>query len=62
MSVVIRYRGNSVITVALVNSGYESDIPEIHLPLSLARELGLPLERLRAERYRVVGFGLHCYF
>lgn len=53
--VAIRYKENNVITVALVNSGYESDIPEIHLPLSLARKLGLPLERLRAERYRVVG-------
>jgi len=53
--VSIRYKENNITTVALVNSGYESEIPEIHLPLALARRLGLPLERLRAERYRVVG-------
>ena len=51
----IRYKENNVVTVALVNSGYESEIPEIHIPLALARRLGLPLERLRAERYHVVG-------
>lgn len=51
----IRYKENNVVTVALVNSGYESEVPEIHIPLALARRLGLPLERLRAERYHVVG-------
>ncbi len=51
----IRYKGISITTVALVNSGYESEIPEIHLPIPLARKLGFLLEHLKAERYRVVG-------
>ena len=35
-------RGNVVLeTVALVNSGYEADTPQLLLPVGLARELGL---------------------
>lgn len=51
----IQYRGSSVSTVALVNSGYETEVPEIHVPITLARKLGFSLEHLKAERYRVVG-------
>lgn len=55
VKVRVRYGENDVVTVALINSGYESEMPEIHIPIPLARKLGLSLERLRAERYRVVG-------
>jgi len=44
-----------------VNSGYESDVPEIHIPLLLARRLGFSLEHLRAEHYRVVGSEVATY-
>ena len=43
--VIIRYQGNSVSTTALVSSGYESEEPEIHIPLArrldFVSELGL---------------------
>ena len=47
--------GNDIIIVTLINSGYESDISEIHISIPLARKLILLLERLKAEHYRVVG-------
>ena len=35
-------------STAIANSGYEIDVPEIHIPLACAREL-------HSESYRVVG-------
>lgn len=32
-------------TSALVNSGYETQMPEIHIPLTLARKLGFDVEK-----------------
>jgi len=57
----IRSNNKSIITAALVNSGYESDVPEIHVPLALARRLGLGLEGVVSERYRVVGSDVSAY-
>ncbi|RLE57151.1 MAG: hypothetical protein DRJ40_02195 [Thermoprotei archaeon] len=51
----IQYRDNIVETSAVANSGYETDVPEIHIPLALARRLGLTLTELRGENYRVIG-------
>ena len=42
-------------TSAIANSGYETDVPEIHIPLALARELGFDLRGLTSTKYRVVG-------
>jgi len=39
----IQYKGNSVSTVALVNSGYESETPEIHVPSPSPENSGSPL-------------------
>jgi len=49
------------VTSALVNSGYEADKPEIHIPLALARKLGFKLEELRGEIYKVVGAEVTTY-
>jgi hypothetical protein len=52
--------GKIVETVALVNAGFESDEPEIIVPMELAKELGLwprlP-EGTRTEIYEVAGGG-----
>jgi len=48
-------------TAAVANSGYETDVPEIHIPLSCARELGLRLAELPGESYRVVGGTTSAY-
>jgi len=49
-------KDNAVIeTSAIANSGYETDVPEIHIPLALARELSFDLRGLTSTRYRVVG-------
>jgi predicted aspartyl protease len=37
----VRYRGASLDLVALVNTGYETDVPEILVPMSVAEKLGL---------------------
>jgi predicted aspartyl protease len=37
----IEYRGASLDLVALVNTGYETDVPEILIPVSVAEKLGL---------------------
>ena len=44
--IAIRRPGSAyqVETAALVNSGYEVEVPEIHLPAPLARRLGFNLE------------------
>jgi len=59
--VEIKYNGKVVETSALVNSGYESDEPELHIPLALARILGFKLGTLRGERYKVVGSEVTTY-
>jgi len=51
----IKYLGNSLATSALVNSGYEADEPEIHLPLGFIERLGMKHEEARSEKYKVVG-------
>ena len=51
----IKCEDRVVETVAVANSGYETDEPEIHIPLACARELGFKLTELRGESYRVVG-------
>jgi len=48
-------------TSALVNSGYEAEEPELHVPLALAKRLSFSLEALRGERYRVVGADTLAY-
>ncbi len=57
----IKYRDRYVVTAALLNSGYETSEPEIHIPLALARRLGFSLEGLRSERYSVVGTEVTTY-
>ena len=53
-------RGDRVVaTAAVANSGYEAEEPELHLPLALARSLGIP--RAAGESYRVVGGSTHAY-
>lgn len=37
----IRYGERCIETIALVNSGYEASEPEITIPVSVAKELGL---------------------
>ena len=55
-------RGDRVIeTAAVANSGYEAEVPELHLPLALARQLGTSLHALSGESYRVVGGSTHAY-
>ncbi|MHC1635195.1 MAG: hypothetical protein ACXQTS_01035 [Candidatus Methanospirareceae archaeon] len=48
-----------VVMPALVNSGYETDTPELLVPVKVAEALGLWPETKEAvmERYRVVGGG-----
>ena len=41
VKVRVRYQGASSDLVALVNTGYETDIPEILVPMSAAEKLGL---------------------
>ena len=57
----IKANGKQIDTAALVNSGYESEDPEIHIPLALAKRLGFSLEKLSSEKYRVVGSDVHAY-
>ena len=37
----VRHGGKSVVTSAIINTGFESDEPEIILPRRLAEELGV---------------------
>jgi hypothetical protein len=50
-------RGNEVETVSVANAGFETEIPEILLPLPLALKLNLKekLEVARREFYKAVG-------
>jgi hypothetical protein len=60
--VEIKYLDNVVATSAVVNSGYEADEPEIHIPIGLARRLGISLESLTSEKYRTVGSDVKCLY
>ncbi len=55
VEVIVRYGSNEVLTSALANSGYESEKPEVLIPIALARKLGIKLEGVSSERYRTVG-------
>lgn len=55
VAVELKRGGKAATTPAVANTGYETEEPEIHLPLALARDLGFELKGLRGERYRVVG-------
>lgn len=50
-----------ILTSAFANSGYETDEPEIHIPIALAKELGFKLKNLRGELYKVVGSEITTY-
>jgi predicted aspartyl protease len=41
VKVRIKYGGKSVDLIALVNTGYETDVPEILIPVDIAEKLGL---------------------
>jgi len=41
VKVRVKYRSASLDLVALVNTGYETDVPEILVPVSVAEKLGL---------------------
>ena len=41
VNVEIEYANKKVNTVALVNTGFEDDVPEILVPLGIAEELGI---------------------
>jgi len=51
----LKSRDREVCSSALVNTGYEGVRPEVHIPLALAKRLGLSLEDARSEKYAVVG-------
>jgi len=53
----VRSRVNEIISPALVNSGYESDVPELLLPEQVAEALELypGVREAVVERYRVAG-------
>ena len=61
VKVEVRYGDKTVETAAVANSGYETETPELHLPLALARRLGIPLHVLPSESYKVVGGSTHIY-
>jgi predicted aspartyl protease len=41
VKVKIKYKGASLDLIALVNTGYETDVPEILVPISVAERLGI---------------------
>lgn len=59
--VELKHDDRIVTSASLVNSGYEADEPEIHIPMALARLLGFKLEELKGERYKVVGAEVATY-
>ena len=60
VKVEVRYGDKTVETAAVANSGYETETPELHLPLALARRL-VPLHVLPGESYKVVSGSTHVY-
>ncbi|MHA1593943.1 MAG: hypothetical protein ACTSXX_04285 [Candidatus Baldrarchaeia archaeon] len=61
VKVRIKHEDKVVESSAVANSGYETDEPEIHVPLACAKELGFKLTGLRGESYRVVGGATSVY-
>jgi len=57
----LRLGGRAVVTSALVNSGFESEEPEVVLPLSLAQALGLEPSN-EISSYSVAGGGTASAF
>ena len=49
----VRYRGKELVLEALLNTGLESDVPVISVPLHVAEELGIELSEVR--EYSAVG-------
>ena len=43
----LRYRGKEKFIEAILNTGFESDIPLLSVPLNIARELGISLRLVR---------------
>jgi len=62
--VEVEYGERRVTTTALLNTGYESDVPEILIPLSVAEQLGvwpkLPRDAI-AETYRTASGLMSVY-
>lgn len=55
-------RGNNVVrTSAIVNSGFESSIPEVHIPKKLAKLLGFDLDKCQVDEYSAVGTRVKVY-
>ena len=61
VNIEIKYGDRLVRTSAIVNSGYEAEEPEIHIPIKLAEELRIDLRGLSSDRYRVVGAEVSAY-
>ncbi|RLI32352.1 hypothetical protein DRO51_02010, partial [Candidatus Bathyarchaeota archaeon] len=40
---------------AILNSGYEAEVPEVAIPLKIAKKLKLSLKRAKKEKYGTVG-------
>jgi len=57
VKVRVRSGGNEIIGYALVNSGYETDSPELLVPSEMAEALGVypNVKEAVVERYRAVG-------
>ena len=64
VKVEVEYGERRVTTTALLNTGYESDVPEILIPLSVAEQLGiwpnLPKDAT-AETYRTASGLMSVY-
>lgn len=60
----IRVRNKAVEEVALLNSGFEAPTPQLLIPLSTARTLGLwpPTEDAREVRVDTAGGPLNVWF
>ncbi len=60
----IVYRDRNVEVTALINTGYETDVPEIMIPLNIAKDLGLwphlPRETV-IETYRTASGIMNVY-
>lgn len=59
--VEVKYGDRLIETAAVASSGYEAEVPKLHLPLALACRLGIPLHALPGESYMVVGGSTHAY-
>ena len=55
VKVELRRGTNIVKTSAVANSGFESSVPEIHIPIKLAKVLGFDLTKCQVDEYSAVG-------